>query len=51
VIRFTIKNEDSAVYAVVGDRLLTLRKEASNSASGAGEQGDSKTVKTLQVQS
>jgi hypothetical protein len=51
VISFSQKNEDDSVYGVVGDRLLTLRREIRNSGSGAGEKGESKIVRTLQVQS
>jgi hypothetical protein len=51
VVSFEQKNESESVYNQVGDRLLTVRKETKNSSSGMGEKGESKVVKTLQVQS
>ncbi len=51
VINFESKNEDESTYSLVGDRLLTVRKESKKSGSGAGEKGESKTTKTLQLQS
>lgn len=44
-------NDDEYVYGLVGDRLVVTRKEVRNSGSGAGEKGESKIVKTLQLQS
>ncbi len=49
VVSFELKNEEEWVYAVVGDRLIALRKESRNSGSGMGEKGEGKSVKTLQV--
>ncbi len=51
VISFDAKEEEEAVYAVVGDRLVTTRREARSSGSGMGEKGDGKVVTTVQVQS
>jgi hypothetical protein len=51
VVSFENKNESESVYTQVGDRLLTVRKETKNSSSGMGEKGETKVVKTLQVQS
>jgi hypothetical protein len=51
VVSFDSKNEDDTVFGVVGDRLVALKKESRNSASGMGEKGEGKTVKTLQIQS
>lgn len=51
VISFETKTEDQSVYGLAGDRLIMLRKESRNSGSGAGEKGESHTVKTLQLQS
>lgn len=51
VISFETKNEDQSIYGLTGDRLIMLRKESRNSGSGAGEKGESHTVKTLQLQS
>ena len=51
VVSFEQKNENEAVYSQLGDRLLTVRKETKNSGSGMGEKGESKVVKTLQIQS
>lgn len=51
VVSFENKAENEAVYSLVGDRLLTLRKESKNISSGMGEKGESKVIKTLQLQS
>lgn len=51
VISFEAKNEEEWVYGTVGDRLVALRRESKNSGSGMGERGETKTIKTLQVQS
>ena len=50
VVTFEAVDESSSTYAVVGDRLLTLRSENHVSSSGAGERGDQRVVKTLQPQ-
>ncbi|MEN9864567.1 MAG: hypothetical protein RL748_157 [Pseudomonadota bacterium] len=51
VISFESKSEDQSVYSVAGERLITLRKDSKSSGSGAGEKGESHTVKTLNLQS
>lgn len=51
VISFEAKNEEEWVYGTVGDRLIALRRESKNVGSGMGERGETKTIKTLQVQS
>ncbi|RFP12437.1 hypothetical protein D0T25_24680 [Duganella sp. BJB488] len=50
VITFEAKNEESSVYALAGNRLVSIRKESRNTASGAGEKSEFKIVKTLQLQ-
>ncbi len=50
VVSFEAVDENSSTYAVVGDRLLTLRSESHVSSSGAGERGEQRVVKTLQPQ-
>lgn len=50
VVTFEAKNEESSVYALAGNRLVAIRKESRNTASGAGEKSDFKIVKTLQLQ-
>lgn len=50
VISFDAKNEESNVYALAGNRLVSIRKESRNTASGAGEKSEFKIVKTLQLQ-
>jgi len=50
VVTFEAKNEESSIYALAGNRLVAIRKESHNTASGAGEKSDFKTVKTLQLQ-
>jgi hypothetical protein len=49
VVSFETKSREDRVYAVVGDRLLVTRRDASTSGSGAGQRGDSKATVTLQV--
>ncbi|NRR34239.1 hypothetical protein HSX11_29115 [Oxalobacteraceae bacterium] len=49
VITFEAHNEEQNVYGLVGDRLVALRRENKNKASGAGERDENKVVKTLQL--
>ena len=49
VVSFEFKNEEDHVYSVVGDRLVSTKKESRTSGSGMGEKGEGKTIKTLQV--
>lgn len=49
VISFESHNEDEQVYGLAGDRLVTLRKETKGSGAGAGEKGESRNIKTLQL--
>ncbi|MBV1775486.1 hypothetical protein KSF73_07125 [Burkholderiaceae bacterium DAT-1] len=51
VISFEQKQNEKQVYAVSGDRLVTIRHESSSSGSGAGEKGESRSVRTFQLQS
>ena len=51
VVSFEQKNENESVYSLAGDRLLTVRKETKNVGSGMGDKGESKIIKTLQIQS
>lgn len=51
VISFESKNDEQSVYSVVGQRLITVHKEAKSSGSGAGEKGESHVTKTLTPQS
>lgn len=51
VISMEIEDDVDLVYSVLGDRLVTLRKESKNTGAGMGEKGDSKTVTSLQIQS
>jgi hypothetical protein len=51
VISFESKVEEERVYTLVGDRLLTLRREVHSNSSGAGEKNETRIVKTLQLQS
>ncbi|HEY9027574.1 MAG TPA: hypothetical protein VIP05_24995 [Burkholderiaceae bacterium] len=48
VVSFDAVDDWSATYAVLGDRLLTLRAENHSTSNGAGEHGEQRTVKTLQ---
>lgn len=47
VVSFDAKSEEQNVYGLAGERLVTLRKESSNSSAGMGERGEEKVVKTL----
>ena len=49
VVNFEFKNEEDHVYSVVGDRLVSTKKETRTSGSGMGEKGEGRAVKTLQV--
>jgi hypothetical protein len=49
VISFEMVNDEDVVYQLLGDRLLTARKESHNVGSGAGERGESRTLRTLQL--
>lgn len=49
VISFDMVNNEDHVFSQVGDRLVTLRKESYNSGSGAGEKGEGRITKTLQL--
>lgn len=49
VINFEFKSEEDHVYSVVGDRLVSTKKETRTSGSGMGEKGEGRAVKTLQV--
>lgn len=51
VVSFEAVDDTSATYAVLGDRLVTLRSENHSTSSGAGEKGEQRMVKTLQPQS
>lgn len=49
VVSFDAQEEESSVYSVVGERLVSVRRESRNSSSGMGERGENKVTKTLQV--
>lgn len=49
VVSFDMKNDEETVYQVVADRLTVSRKETHNEGSGAGEKGESRTTRTLQI--
>lgn len=51
VISFEQNSEEERSYAVVGDRLVVLRKDLKGSGAGAGEKHEYKTSYTLQPQS
>lgn len=51
VVSFDATFEDQRVYGLVGERLVTLRRELTGKASGAGERDDSRVITTLQPQS
>lgn len=51
VISFESTIDDEQVFAQVGDRLVTVRKDSKKSGSGAGEKNESRVTKTLQLQS
>ena len=51
VISFESKEDESLTYSVSGDRLFISKKEFKAQSSGAGERSESRTSKTMQVQS
>lgn len=50
VVSWNQASEEQNVYAQVGERLVTIRKETKGSGSGMGEKGESRAVKTLNLQ-
>jgi hypothetical protein len=50
VISVDITEDVDLTYGIVGDRLVTLKKESKSSGSGMGGKGDDKTTMTLQIQ-
>lgn len=50
VINFETTTDDECAYALLGDRLVTTRKETRNAGSGMGEKGEGRTTYTLQLQ-
>lgn len=51
VVTFDARNDEEMVYGLVGDRLVTLKRESRNTSSGMGEKGENRVTRTLQVQS
>ena len=49
VVSFEAHDESDATYGVVGDRLVTLRRETRNTSTGAGERSEQRVVKSLQL--
>jgi hypothetical protein len=49
VVGFDAQDEESSVYAVLGERLVAVRRENHNSSGGMGEKGEDKVTRTLQV--
>jgi hypothetical protein len=49
VVSFEAHDESDATYGVVGDRLLTLRRETRTTSAGAGERSELRVVRTLQL--
>jgi len=49
VVSFDAQDEESSVYAVIGERLVAVRRERHNNSGGMGERGEDKVTKTLQV--
>ena len=49
VVSFQGRDDEDCSFAVVGDRLVTLRKDVHLTSSGAGEHGEQRVVKTLQL--
>ena len=47
VVSFEANLEESSIYGLTGERLVTLRREFRGKASGAGESDDTRTVTTL----
>ncbi len=50
VISFEQQSQDDYTFERLGQRLVVLRHTAASSGSGAGQQGASRTITTLQVQ-
>ncbi len=50
VVSWEQASDEQNVYAQVGERLVTVRRETKGSGSGMGEKGESRAVKTLTLQ-
>jgi hypothetical protein len=51
VVSFEVDNDEDYLYAMVGERLVAVRKEVRNKNSGAGDKSEQRTVHTLQLRS
>jgi hypothetical protein len=51
VVSFDTALDEDCVYALAGERLVTVKKEVRSRASGAGEQEERKVVTTLEISS
>ncbi len=49
VVSFESSNSEDCVYTVAGERLLTLRRDVHDAASGAGEASEAKSTSILQL--
>ncbi len=51
VVSFETHDESDASYGLLGDRLLTLRRETRTTTTGAGDRSEQRVVRTLQLPS
>jgi hypothetical protein len=51
VVSFDSTSDIDQSFQLIGDRLVAVREERRDSSSGAGERGESRVVRTIQLQS
>lgn len=49
VVSFEMRSREEQVFVVVGERLVVVRQESQGSGAGAGEKGESRTVREVQL--
>lgn len=49
VVSFEMRSREEQVFVVVGERLVVVRRESQGSGAGAGEKGENRTVREVQL--
>lgn len=49
VVSFEMRSREEQVFVVAGERLVVVRRESLGSGSGAGEKGESRTLREVQL--
>jgi hypothetical protein len=50
LVSFDIVNDESGIFALHGDRLISTHQESKGKGSGLGQKGENVTIKNLQIQ-